>query len=78
MKAVGRAAFSMVDEVRRQFREIPGILTGKALPEYDVCVDLGTRHALREMIGPTLTGVVFPVAVGFLMGIWALARISAL
>ncbi len=72
MKAVGRTAFRMVGEVRRQFREIPGILTGRAVPEYGVCVDLGTRHALREMIAPTLTGVAFPIAVGFLMGPWAL------
>jgi len=73
MKAVGRTAFRMVDEVRRQFREIPGLLTGQAVPEYSACVDLGTRHALREMIAPTLTGVAFPIAVGFLMGPWALA-----
>lgn len=73
MKAVGRTAFHVVDEVRRQFREIPGLLAGKAMPEYSTCVDLGTRHALREMIGPTLAGVVFPIAVGFLMGPWALA-----
>ncbi len=73
MKAVGRTAFRMVDEVRRQFRETPGILTGQAVPEYGACVDLGTRHALREMVAPTLTGVAFPIAVGFLMGPWALA-----
>ncbi len=73
MKAVGRTAFRMVDEVRRQFREIPGLLAGRAVPEYSACVDLGTRHALREMIAPTLTGVAFPIAVGFLMGPWALA-----
>jgi K(+)-stimulated pyrophosphate-energized sodium pump len=73
MKAVGRTAFRMVDEVRRQFREIPGLLTGQATPEYSRCVDIGTRHALREMVAPTLVGVAFPVAVGFLMGPWALA-----
>ena len=73
MKAVGRTAFRMVDEVRRQFREIPGLLAGRATPEYGACVDIGTRHALREMIGPTLAGVAFPIAVGFLMGPWALA-----
>jgi K(+)-stimulated pyrophosphate-energized sodium pump len=72
MKAVGRTAFRMVDEVRRQFREIPGILTGEATPEYSKCVDIGTAHALREMVAPTLVGVAFPVAVGFLMGPWAL------
>ncbi len=73
MKAVGRTAFCMVDEVRRQFREIPGLLTGQAVPEYSACVDIGTRHALREMVRPTLAGVAFPIAVGFLMGPWALA-----
>ena len=73
MKAVGRTAFRMVDEVRRQFREIPGLLTGEATPEYSKCVDIGTAHALREMIAPTLVGVAFPIAVGFLMGPWALA-----
>ena len=73
MKAVGRTAFRMVDEVRRQFREIPGLLAGRATPEYSRCVDIGTRHALQEMVTPTLVGVIFPVAVGFLMGPWALA-----
>jgi K(+)-stimulated pyrophosphate-energized sodium pump len=73
MKAVGRTAFRMVDEVRRQFREIPGLMAGRAVPEYGACVDIGTRHALREMVAPTLTGVAFPIAVGFLMGPWALA-----
>ena len=73
MKAVGRTAFSMVDEVRRQFREIKGLMSGDATPEYEKCVDIGTRHALREMVSPTLVGVAFPIAVGFLMGPWALA-----
>jgi K(+)-stimulated pyrophosphate-energized sodium pump len=72
MKAVGRTAFRMVDEVRRQFREIPGLMAGEALPEYSRCVDIGTRQSLREMIAPTLVGVAFPVAIGFLMGPWAL------
>jgi K(+)-stimulated pyrophosphate-energized sodium pump len=73
MKAVGRTAFRMVDEVRRQFREIPGLLAGEAAPEYSRCVDIGTRHALREMVAPTLVGVAVPIVVGFLMGPWALA-----
>jgi K(+)-stimulated pyrophosphate-energized sodium pump len=73
MKAVGRTAFRMVDEVRRQFREIPGLMAGEATPEYSKCVDIGTRHALREMIAPTLSGVAFPIAIGFLMGPWPLA-----
>jgi K(+)-stimulated pyrophosphate-energized sodium pump len=73
MKAVGRTAFRMVDEVRRQFREIPGLMAGRAVPEYSRCVDIGTRHALREMVAPTLVGVAFPITVGFLMGPWPLA-----
>jgi K(+)-stimulated pyrophosphate-energized sodium pump len=73
MKAVGRTAFRMVDEVRRQFREIPGLMAGRAVPEYSRCVDIGTRHALREMVAPALVGVAFPIAVGFLMGPWPLA-----
>jgi len=59
MKAVGRTAFCMVDEVRRQFREIPGLLAGRAVPEYSACVDIGTRHALREMVRPTLAIFMF-------------------
>ncbi len=73
MKAVGRTAFRLVDEVRRQFREIPGLLQGKAIPEYSRCVDIGTSHALKEMVAPTLIGVIFPLTVGFVMGPWALA-----
>jgi K(+)-stimulated pyrophosphate-energized sodium pump len=73
MKAVGRTAFRMVDEVRRQFRELPGLLAGQTTPEYSRCVDIGTRHALKEMVAPTLVGVAFPIAVGFLLGPWALA-----
>ena len=73
MKAVGRTAFRMVDEVRCQFRDVPGIMTCETVPDYDRCIDLGTKHALREMIAPTLVGVAFPIAVGFLMGPWALA-----
>ena len=59
MKAVGRTAFHMVDEVRRQFREIPGLVSGEATPEYDKCVDIGTRQSLREMVAPTLVGSMF-------------------
>jgi K(+)-stimulated pyrophosphate-energized sodium pump len=72
MKAVGRTAFRMVDEVRCQFRDIVGLMAGEALPDYSRCVDIGTRQSLREMIAPTLVGVAFPIAVGFLMGPWAL------
>ncbi len=68
MSSVGRAAMDMVKEVRRQFREIPGILEGKATPEYSRCVEISTKAALREMMLPGAMTIAFPVLVGFLMG----------
>ena len=68
MKAVGRAAFSIVNEVRRQFREIPGIMDGTGRPDYARCVDISTRGALREMVVPGLMAVVVPIATGFILG----------
>ena len=69
MNAVGRAAESMVNEVRRQFREIKGILTGEGTPDYARCVEISTRGAQREMMFPSLLAIVVPVAVGLVFGV---------
>ena len=66
--AVGRAAMEMVTEVRRQFREIPGIMEGKAKPEYDKCVDISTKASIKEMMLPGAIALVTPVIVGFNFG----------
>jgi len=69
MKAVGRAAGAMVDEVRRQFRDIPGILEGKGKPEYAKCVEISTKGAQKEMLLPALLAIIVPVAIGILFGV---------
>jgi len=77
MTAVGRAAQGMVEEVRRQFREIPGLLEGTARPDSARCVDISTRAALREMIVPGVASVLLPIVVGKVIGVEALGGLLA-
>ncbi len=72
MSSVGKAAFKVVEEIRRQFREIPGLLEGKARPDPAACVSIVTEAALREMVAPGLIAVLTPPIVGFLLGKYAL------
>jgi K(+)-stimulated pyrophosphate-energized sodium pump len=77
MNSVGKAAMEMVGEVRRQFREIPGILEGTGRPEYGKCVEISTQAALREMLAPGVITLVTPVLIGLLMGPEALGAYMA-
>ena len=77
MQSVGKAAMDMVNEVRRQFREIPGILEGTGKPEYGKCVDISTKAALREMMLPGAITIITPIIVGFVMGPEALGAYMA-
>ena len=69
MRSVGKAAFEMIEEVRRQFKEEPGIFTGKVKPDYGRCVAISTSAALKEMILPGLIAVLFPILTGVILGI---------
>ena len=77
MSAVGRAAFQMVEEVRRQFREIPGLMEGTAKPDTARCIDISTRAALREMVLPGLIAISAPLLMGLLLGPEALGGMLA-
>ena len=72
LSAAGKNSFIIIEEVRRQFREIPGLMEGTAKPEYGKCVDISTKGALRMMIVPSLMAIVAPLLVGFLLGKYAL------
>jgi K(+)-stimulated pyrophosphate-energized sodium pump len=73
MTAVGKAAFAIVLEVRRQFKEIPGLMEGTGKPDYKTCVAISTQSALREMIMPGALAILVPLAVGYILGAEALA-----
>jgi H(+)-translocating pyrophosphatase len=77
MKSVGAAAFDMIEEVRRQFREVPGIMEGQGRPQYGQCVAISTQAALREMIAPGVLIIGTPLVVGFLFGVQAVAGLLA-
>ena len=77
MNAVGRSANDMIEEVRRQFKEITGLLEGKAEPDSARCVEISTKSAIREMIVPGLIAVLAPIAAGFLLGISGLGGLLA-
>ncbi len=77
MTSVGKAAMAMVEEIRRQFREIPGIMEGTGKPDHERCIDISTKAALREMIIPGITAILAPVIVGFVLGKEALGGMLA-
>ncbi len=77
MSSVSKAANHMIEEVRRQFREIPGLLEGKATPDYKKCVAISTGAALKQMVVPAVIAIVAPILVGFLLGIQALGGLLA-
>lgn len=77
MDSVSKAAYSMIEEVRRQFREIPGVMEGTTKPDYKTCVAISTTSALKEMLVPGIMAVVVPLLVGIVLGSTALAGLLA-
>jgi K(+)-stimulated pyrophosphate-energized sodium pump len=77
MESVGKAAFEMIEEVRYQFKNIPGLMEGTGTPDYKKCVDISTTAALKEMMLPGILAIVVPLAVGFLLGVEALGGLIA-
>jgi len=77
MNSVGKAAYEMVNEVRRQFREIKGIMSGKAKPDYKRCVEISTKSSLREMVAPGVLAIIAPILVGYFLGAAALGGLLA-
>ncbi|MCB6994094.1 sodium-translocating pyrophosphatase [bacterium 210820-DFI.6.37] len=77
MNSVGKAANHMIEEVRRQFRENPGIMEGTAKPDYATCVDISTKAALKEMMAPGIMAIIAPLAVGIILGVEALGGMLA-
>jgi K(+)-stimulated pyrophosphate-energized sodium pump len=77
MTAVGKAAFEMIEEVRRQFKNIKGLMQGKAEADYTTCVDIATKAALKQMIAPGLLAVLAPLLIGFVLGVEALGGMLA-
>jgi K(+)-stimulated pyrophosphate-energized sodium pump len=75
MKSVGKAAFAMIEEVRHQFKTIPGIMEGTGKPDYERCVSISTQAALREMIAPGVLIMGTPLVAGYLFGVQAVAGI---
>jgi len=72
IRAVSKAAFNMIEEVRRQFREIPGLLEGNAKPDYARCVDISMKYSLKQMVLPVSVALIAPIAIGFTFGVWTL------
>jgi K(+)-stimulated pyrophosphate-energized sodium pump len=77
LRAVGRAAHEMIEEVRRQFKQITGLMEGKAKPDHKTCVDIATKGALKQMIIPSLIAVIVPVLIGLFLGAQALGGMLA-